>query len=219
MVSFIYITAVRVIKFTLSYLMVILCISVYSQEYAEDSLLYLNGIVALPSDSTGIPDVHVLNLSKGTGTVTSLTGAFMLSVRNQDTLKFSCIGYQDHFLIISSLLIRIDMMVFLHTDTVFMDEVLISPLGPRRFFKLRFMETRVQGEKAIEIDLHLPGIKKDPAYTPPTGIRFTGPVQFLYDAFNRSARLHRKLRKNREKYSKYIQPVVGDSLKYPEKIK
>ena len=181
--------------------------------------MYLRGIVALPDDSTGIPDVHVLNISKGTGTVTSLKGVFMISVRDRDTLKFTCIGYRDHSLIISSLLTRKNLLVFLYTDTVFMNEVLISPLGPRRFFKLRFMETRVEGEKLVEIDLHLPGIKKDPGYTPPTGIRFTGPVQFLYDAFNRSARLHRKLRKNREKYSRYLQPEVEDSLLYPEKIR
>ena len=57
----------------------------------------------------------------------------------------------------------------------------------------------------------------DPAYVPPTGISFTGPVQALYNTFNKQARLGRKLRKNREKYSKYLVPVQKDSLVFPEK--
>lgn len=98
-----------------------------------------------------------------------------------------------------------------------MDEVLISPLGPRRFFKLRFMETRVPEENQLTFHLNIPELKNDPAYVPETGIRFTGPVQALYNTFNKSARLSRKLKNNRKKYSKYLIPEVGDSLKYPEK--
>ena len=108
-------------------------------------------------------------------------------------------------------------MIFLKTDTVLMDEVLISPLGPRRFFKLRFMETRIPEEKQLTFDLNIPELKNDPGYVPETGIRFTGPFQALYNAFNKSARLSRKLKNNREKYSKYLVPEVEDSLIYPEK--
>ena len=170
----------------------------------------------LIGDSTGIPDAHVLNLSKGTGTVSSRDGSFALNVRGSDTIKFSCIGFQDHFLSVSLLMLRKELMVFLKQDTILMDELLIHPLGPRRFFKYRFMELELPKREELTLNLHLFGIKNDPAYVPPTTLTFTGPVQLLYDAFNKSARLSRKLRKNRKTYSGYLKPVKGDSLVYPE---
>jgi hypothetical protein len=60
---------------------------------------------------------------------------------------------------------------------------------------------------------------KDPGYVPPTGIIIPkGPTQLLYDVFNKKARTKRKLKRNRNKYSGYITPVLGDTLIYPEKI-
>ena len=51
---------------------------------------------------------------------------------------------------------------------------------------------------------------------PKTGIVFPGPVDLLYNAFNKQARLSRKLRKNRKKYEQYLIPEVGDSLVWPK---
>ncbi|MDT8392773.1 MAG: hypothetical protein RQ761_02940 [Bacteroidales bacterium] len=201
----------------MSYLLLISATCLWSQEYDADSLFRLKGLTVFSEDSMGIRDVHVLNLNRGTGTVSSYDGSFSIHARHHDTIKFSCIGYHDYFLRFNQTLMRRELMIFLKTDTVLMDEVLISPLGPRRFFKLRFMETRIPEEKQLTFDLNIPELKNDPAYVPETGIRFTGPVQALYNVFNKSARLSRKLKSNREKYSKYLVPEVEDSLIYPEK--
>jgi len=187
-----------------------------AQDVSPDSLFSFSGYAVYATDSAAIPFVHVLNLSKGTGTVSGEDGSFELYVRDFDTLKFSCIGLRDHYIHVNALLLRPELMVFLHQDTVLMDELRISPMPPRRFFKLVFLSTRIPPPK--EIDLHLgPLLKKDPGNIPPTGISFGGPVQALYNAFNKKARLDRKLRRNRNKYSKYITPVVADSLVFPEK--
>lgn len=97
-----------------------------------------------------------------------------------------------------------------------MKELRISPMPLRRFFKYVFLDTRVPTPKEPELNLGFM-LTNDPGNVPPTGIRFTGPVQALYNTFNKSARLERKLRKNRKKYSKYLTPVGGDSLVFPEK--
>jgi hypothetical protein len=98
-----------------------------------------------------------------------------------------------------------------------MKELRISPLPPRQFFKITFLETKVPFEDLP--DLQIPGIMKDPGYVPPTGIIIPkGPTQLLYDVFNKKARTKRKLKRNRNKYSGYITPVLGDTLIYPEKI-
>lgn len=187
------------------------------QEIYSDSSMSFNGTVLSASDSLTIPNVHVLNLSRGTGAASNSEGNFMITVEEKDTLKFSCIGYHDYYIPIHFSVLRPDILIFLEADTVLMDELRISPLPPRHFFKPVFMETRVPHEKLP--DLHIPGIKLIPGYTPQTGIIATGPAQLLYDAFNKKARLNRKLRKNRKKYTQYLIPEGGDSLVYPEKIK
>ena len=131
-----------------------------------------------------------------------------------DTLIFSCIGMRDHYIQINALLLRPDLLVFLQPDTIMMEELRISPLPTRRFFKYVFLQTRLPEEEVPELNLG-PLIKKDPGNVPATGIHFTGPVQLLYDAFNKKARLDRKLRKNRKRYSKYLVPEKTDSLVYP----
>lgn len=183
---------------------------------ANDSLYRFSGTVLHAHDSMALPNVHVLNLTKGTGTITSEKGTFVLSVRNADTIKFSSIGFEDHNIIICSLLLRDKVLIFLRTDTVQMKEFTVYPFPPRRFFKLVFLETRVPDEKIP--DFCFPGLKDDPGYVPPIGIRMMGPTQFLYNTFNKKARTRRKLIKNRKRYSKYIVPVGEDSLRYPEKI-
>ncbi len=187
-----------------------------AQEASPESLIFFSGYTAYAADSTIIPYVHVLNLSKGTGTVSGMDGSFELSVRDSDTLKFSCIGLRDHYIHVNALLLRPELIVLLSQDTILMDELRISPMPPRRFFPLVFLETRIPQPVPIEINLG-PMLNKDPGYVPPTSITFGGPVQALYNAFNKKARLNRKLRRNRDKYSKYITPIAEDSLVFPEK--
>ncbi len=192
----------------------------YGQEASPDSLSLFSGYALYSVDSVAIPNVHVLNLSKGTGTVSGQDGSFELLVRDADTLKFSCIGLRDHFIHINTLLLRPELMVFLLPDTIMMDELRVSPLPPRRFFRTVFLNTRLPKAESefdvMSLNLGLM-LKNDPANIPATGIHFTGPTQLLYNAFNKKARLDRKLRRNRKKYSKYLVPEVGDSLVWPEK--
>ena len=185
------------------------------QEVQPDSLHRFTGYTVYEADSTPVPNVHVLNLSKGTGTVSALNGRFELYVRELDTLKFSCMGMRDHYIHINTSILRPDLIVFLTQDTIFMEEVRISPLPPRRFFRYVFLDTKLPEAEPLELNLG-PLLKADPGNVPPTGIQFGGPVQALYNAFNKKARLDRKLRRNRKKYSKYLVPEVGDSLVYPK---
>jgi hypothetical protein len=180
-----------------------------------DSLYLLSGYTVTAVDSTPIPNVHVLNLSKGTGTVSSSDGSFGLSVRDLDTLKFSCVGMQDRYAYINTSILRPHLLVFMTADTVLMEEVRISPLPPRRFFRYVFLDTRFPKPEPVELNLG-PLLKADPGNIPPAGIQFGGPVQALYNTFNKKARLDRKLRRNRKKYSRYLVPEAGDSLVYPK---
>ncbi len=201
----------------LTCLVVITTTFLSAQDMHPDSLFRFSGFVLFPTDSTGLRDVHIINLTKGTGTISSRDGSFKLAVRNTDTIKFSCIGFEDRFLHINHLLRREDIMIFLVSDTILMDELIVHQLGPRRFFKYKFMNLKLP-EK---IDMYTINptffmIKESEKAIPPTGIIFGGPIQALYNVFNKQARTSRKLRKNREKYMQFLVPEVGDSLVFPE---
>lgn len=122
----------------------------------------------------------------------------------------------EHYIYINASILRPKLLVMMKPDTIYMKEVRISPLPPRRFFRYVFLDTKLPPPEKLVLNLG-PFMKKDPGKVPHTGIRFTGPAQLLYDAFNKKARLDRKLRRNRKKYSRYLVPEVGDSLVYPER--
>lgn len=186
-----------------------------SGENIPDSLYSFRGYVLHSTDSIPIRNAHILNLDKGTGTISGEDGSFFLMVRERDSLKFSCVGFRDRYMLMNAAMMRRGIRVLLEADTIQMKEVRISPLPPRHLFPTVFLKTRLPEPERIELKL-LPMIKSDPGNVPATGIHFTGPVQLLYDAFNKKARLSRKLKNNRKKYSRYLKPVVGDSLVWEE---
>lgn len=197
--------------------LIILCLIlarlVSAQELEAVRLYRFSGFVKNSVDSTYIPNVHVLNISKGTGTVSALDGSFELMVRDNDTLKYSSIGFEDRYLMINNLIRRENIMVFLNRDTVLMEEFLVHPLGPRRFFKYEFMALELpEPVFEFEINENFFRPKKGEEPIPPTGINFTGPVQGLYNLFNKTARTSRKLRKNRRKYDYEVLPMENDSI-------
>jgi hypothetical protein len=187
-----------------------------AQNVQADSLFRFSGLILVPSDSTGIPNAHILNLTKGTGTVSGRDGSFELSVRNADTIKFSCIGFEDRVIQVNHLLRKEDIMIFMKNDTILMNELLVHPFGPRRFFKYKFMDLKLP-EKFDEYTINpsILRLEEGEGAVPQTGIIFGGPVQALYNVFNKTERTNRKLRKNRKKYMEYLVPEQGDSLVWP----
>ena len=203
-------------KTILVFIPVLVCGLVHGQEMSPDSLVRYSGYVLRADDGNAVPNAHILNLTKGTGTVSALDGSFELHVRNLDTLRFSCIGLQEKYYYINTNIQLPKLFIYLSQDTIMMEEVRISPMPPRRFFKYVFLETNVPIPEEPQLNLGF-GLDNDPGYVPPVGINFTGPVQALYNTFNNKARLDRKLRKNRKKYAKYLTPEEGDSLVFPER--
>ena len=196
----------------------ILAGSLASQTVVPDSLFRFSGHIISQGDKKVISNVHILNLSKGTGTVSSFDGSFELYVRDQDSLKISCIGFCDRYFIINRHLIPDNINIYLEKDTILMDELLVFPFGPRRFFKYTFLNLKLPEEKdEYTINPAFTMFKEGEGPAPPAGLVLKGPVQLLYDAFNKKARLHRKLERSRRKFGKYLVPEEGDSLAWPER--
>ncbi|HSG67844.1 MAG TPA: carboxypeptidase-like regulatory domain-containing protein [Bacteroidales bacterium] len=200
-------------KTLLSWLITVMAGTVSAQSVSSDSLFRFSGYVMGPADNAGIPNAHVLNLSKGTGTVTSLDGSFELHVRNADSLKISCVGYVDRYLIIRKHILREEAMIYLEKDTVMMDELLVHQLGPRRFFKYTFLNLNLpEEEEEFTINPAALMFRPGEGPVPPTGIIVKGPVQLLYDVFNKNARLRRKVKRYVNKHAKHLEAAEVDSL-------
>lgn len=188
-----------------------------AQSDRADSLYRFSGHVLSRSDKKAIPNAHVLNLSKGTGTISAIDGSFELYVRDADSLKISCIGFCDRHFIINRILTPDDVNILLEEDTVLMEELLVFPFGPRRYFKYTFLNMDLPGEiDENKINPAFRMFKEGEGPVPPSGIIVTGPVQLLYNTFNKTARLRRKLERSRRKYAPYLKVEEGDSLVWPE---
>ena len=191
--------------------------SLAGQTLMSDSLFRFSGHILSRDDKKAIPNVHVLNLNKGTGTVSSIDGSFELNVRDADSLKISCVGFCVRYFIINEHLIPDDINIYLEKDTILMDELLVYPFGPRRFFRYTFLNLKLPEEKEeYTINPAFTLFKEGEGPAPPAGLVLKGPVQLLYDAFNKNARLQRKLERTRRKYGPYLVPEEGDSLAWPE---
>ena len=194
--------------------------SLAGQAIMPDSLFRFSGTIFSLDDKKVIPNVHILNLSKGTGTVSSYDGSFELYVRDADSLKISCIGFCERYFIINRHLIPENINIYLEKDTILMEELLVYPFGPRRFFKYTFLNLKLPEEKdEYTINPAFTMFKEGEGPAPPAGLVLKGPVQLLYDAFNKKARLQRRLERTRRKYGPYLVPEEGDSLTWPEIIK
>ena len=53
----------------------------FGQELNPDSLIRYTGHIFNATDSSFVPNAHILNLTKGTGTVSSADGSFELAMR------------------------------------------------------------------------------------------------------------------------------------------
>ena len=77
---------------------------------------------------SGIPDVHVLNLTAGTATITDQTGQFGIGVLIGDTLLFSAVRYRRKTLVVEEALIGgLPLLVPMEPFVNELDEIVVTP--------------------------------------------------------------------------------------------
>jgi hypothetical protein len=165
-------------------------------------------------------DVHIINKTRSTGTISMLDGTFRIAATVGDTLKFSFVGYKNKIMVVDSI----------HRIPSIMGNYIIMDFDPMHIelftvygktyeqFKRDFVKLQIVPKTAnesylesIRSDLELLGRPKTGA-----GPTISGPIQMLYDQLNKKNQLRRKISRNREKYGNpddYIGlPATPDSL-------
>jgi len=117
---------------------------------AVENPIRLSGLVFDVDSLYPLPGTHYFKISQGTGGITNEEGRFQTSVRVNDSIIFSFVGYKNHLLLISDSLAPGEyvMGIPLSRDTTMINEVMILP----RFKNLKqdFLATPASSDIALQ---------------------------------------------------------------------
>ncbi len=172
-------------------------------QYSPENLFDLTGQVVSSDSLEPIPNVHILSKNNRWGTISNEDGFFRMLVSNDDSVLISSMGYSRKIVWINDSIRQLKQPVrfTLDRDTILIHEVVI-----RGFWDYRTFKQMIISMKPMDLKQFYPDMDADPLlyYNPPHALVMKGPVQALYDAFNKTARLERKLIKNRKEYNQLM---------------
>jgi hypothetical protein len=173
-----------------------------AQQQKRDIKL-LEGIVLTADSLQPILNAHIISKLNYWGTISDYDGKFKLYISMYDSILITSIGFRPIILYVddtSSRNLR-GFPVLMQKDTVLINEIIIRGYWDYRTFKQLIinMEPMDLGHFYEITD----GINKELQFNPAyKGIK--GPIQALYDRFNKNERLERKLIKNRQDYNQLM---------------
>ena len=170
---------------------------------AKPFLFDLTGKVVSSDSLEPIPNVHLISKFNKWGTISNEQGFFRMLVSPNDSLLISSIGYSSRIVHLNDSILKLPQPVLftLSRDTVLIHEVVIHGFWDYRTFKQMIINM-----KPMDLKQFYPDMNADPLLyrNPPTALVVKGPIQALYDIFNKNARLQRKLIRNRKEYNKLM---------------
>lgn len=177
-----------------------------------DSLQILDAVLLTSDSLLPVHNAHIISKFNRWGTISNKEGRFKLYVRNNDSVLITSIG-------LSSLIIEMKPHHFLEDSIVVIqmpkDTLSINEVVIRAYWDYTTMKQIVVDMHPIDLSQFYPEWNGTGLlYKEPTPMSFKGPIQALYDVFNRSARLQRKLMQNRKEYNRNMNQMgrYGDTI-------
>ncbi len=165
--------------------------------------LYSLDAVVLTADSlVPVADAHIISKRMLWGNISNKDGRFKMLVDPSDTLMITSIGLASKIFFITDSVQNAASpdTILMEKDTILINEVIIHAYWDYETFKRLIIEM-----PSMDISQFYPDMDADPLmYKQPGPYTIGGPIQALYNVFNRSARLQRKLIKNRRDYNKIM---------------
>lgn len=173
--------------------------AVSSEASMSDTLFYFKGRVVDAKEMKGLSNVHIINKTLKTGTVSALDGSFRVPSRVGDTLELTLVGYKTTTLQVKKSHKNAERFVMIPMRFEMQDMEAVTIYGKtfeqfRQDFKALQINPKEINEmtiKSIDDELDVLG--------PSSATGLGGPIQFLYDRFNKTESLRRTLQKNRQK--------------------
>jgi len=167
-----------------------------------DSLLVLHGRVITADSALPLHNAHVLSKFNHWGTISDESGEFKMLVSPGDSIMVSTIGFNTAVFQIDSSVILNDKPyeILMGKDTVLINEIIIHAFWDYRTFKQLIVNMEPLNLDNFYPDWEGTGL----LYLEPKPLTIKGPIQALYDVFNRSAQLRRQLIRNRKEYNQLM---------------
>ncbi len=184
----------------------------------EDSVFYFQGKVVDAEEMKGLSNVHIINKTLKTGTVSALDGSFRVAARAGDTLELTLVGYKKSIFFVKKAHQKADRFVMIPMRFEIQDMEAVTIYGKtfeqfRQDFKALQINPKVINEmtiKSIDDELDVLG--------PASATGLGGPIQFLYDRLNKTESLRRTLQKNRQK-TEFPPEAFEDFPTHPSQIR
>lgn len=175
---------------------------IFAQEPHKDTLFTLDAQLVTSDSLLPIPDADIISKRKLWGNISNKDGRFKMDVDPNDTLMISSIGFSTLIYIINDSIRNIEppVIITMNKDTILINEVVIHAFWDYETFKQKIIDM-----PSLNLDQFYPNMDENPLdYLQPGPYTIGGPIQALYNMFNRSARLQRKLIRNRKEYNEIM---------------
>ncbi len=211
------------------FVLILICLTCITDCYAQlksqnkaSSEIRIFGTIVNEDDAEGVPYVHIRNIHTGKGTISDLTGEFLIPVNPEDTLIFTAVGYEDYFFTLSNAEITADsyaLTIVLNPSTLELSPVSIFAFKSESDFKKEILNLKIEDAKK---EILIPGAfygTPEPAttklYVMDMGLTCEGCITSLVNLFRRKSEEKRLanekilLPRQQEIYKKYNPEVVS----------
>ena len=171
------------------------------QEQIRD-LVVLEGYVLTSDSLLPVPKAHIISKMNSWGTISHDDGQFIMYVSPFDSVLFTSIGFAPLIFYVDSTVIRSprDYKVLMVTDTVTINEVVIQA-----YWDYETLKMLITTMDPLDLDAFYPEWEgTELMYKNIQPAPIGGPIQGLYNVFNRQARMKRKIIRNRKNYNKIM---------------
>jgi hypothetical protein len=171
--------------------------------FSQQQIEIVKGNVQSETSKSVLQNVHVLNLTKVKGTITSSEGEFEIQAKVNDTLYFSYIGYKPLKVVVTNDLIRFDNNTIELTELAFaLEEIIIKPYQLTGYLEIDVKNAPVNTSTRYRI-IGLPNLGYEAGRRSRSGISkvigaIFNPADFLNNLFKKKTAKMDKLRLMRE---------------------
>ena len=169
-------------------------LSIFSLKAQQNSFVFSGKVL---NGSKPLYNVTVVNTDVITGTVTDNYGDFAITVKPNDLITFSSIGYKEvQFRIPDSIQADYRVLVSMVEDTILLKEDIVVPWPINRTMLKEAMLRDRKEKETVAAYAGFREIDGDPVEPEPKV--FANPISFIYSKLNKKARQQKKIEKYRQ---------------------
>ena len=180
--------------------------SLFGQQITPN--IVIDGVIKNKKDGKPVPFVHVINVTTKQGTTSNLQGRFTISIKKEDSLLFSAIGFERYTFSLKEGVetAKLSITIEMDTESMELEPVQIFAYRDERALKQAILELNIPVEPEKEV-IQLPGFyygpRKEVAATP-----LSNPLSYIYEKFGKRPREERKYKRLEEEHDTWRTQVL-----------